>query len=142
PVPSAARTAVHLFPNVVGSSAAPVVAKRTSSDAPFSVAAANHVDGAQGAPSGPSASPTRSNHPTWTTLAFALWLAGVIAIVVRYTVSRVALARLARRSTPADRTMFDARIVREMGVARPVSIRTSGDVDLPTTWGIVHPQIV
>ncbi|HXD48418.1 MAG TPA: M56 family metallopeptidase [Gemmatimonadaceae bacterium] len=142
PMPSAVGTTVHLFPNFVGSSANPVSLERTSTDAPLSVAADKHVDEAPIAPSGPAASPTPSNRPSWTTLAFALWLAGVIAIVARYTVSRVALARLASRSTPADRTMFDAQIVREMRVARPVSIRTSVDVDLPITWGIVHPQIV
>src|SRR6185437_15262257 len=38
--------------------------------------------------------------------------------------------------------MFDAHMVREMRVARPVSVRTSVDGDLPITWGIVHPQIV
>lgn len=142
PVPSAVGTTVRLFPTVVASSTNPVAAERTSTDAPRTATADKHVDGARIGPSAPSASPTRSNRPTWATLVFALWLAGVIAIVARYALSRIALGRLARRSTPADRTMFDAHIARDMDVARPVSIRTSVDIDLPITWGIVHPQIV
>jgi beta-lactamase regulating signal transducer with metallopeptidase domain len=142
PVPSAVATTVRPFPTVDASPTSPIAAERMSSDALRTVTAAKHVDGAPIAPSGRSASPTRSSLPTWTTLAFALWLAGVIAIVARYALSRLALGRLARRSTPADRTMFDAHIARDMDVARPVSIRTSVDVDLPITWGIVHPQIV
>ena len=142
PVPSAVGATVRLIPNVVGSSANPVAIERTSTDASRAVAADMQFVRAPIALRGPSASSTPSNRPAWTTLAFALWLAGVIAIVARYTSSRVALARLARRSTPADRTMFDAHMVREMRVARPVSIRTSVDIDLPITWGIMHPQIV
>ena len=75
-------------------------------------------------------------------MAFALWLAGVLAILARYLWSRVSLERLARRSTLAERSVMDAQVVREMRIVRPVCVRLSGDVDLPMTWGIIHPQVV
>jgi beta-lactamase regulating signal transducer with metallopeptidase domain len=139
PIPSVVRAAVRPSPSVNGLSAKLAAAEHISLDARRRVRAANQIDGA---PTTPLSLPARSNRPMWPTLAFMLWVAGVIAIVARYTLSRVALGRLARRSTPADQSMLDAQVVREMRVARLVCIRTSSDVDLPITWGIVHPQIV
>jgi beta-lactamase regulating signal transducer with metallopeptidase domain len=97
-----------------------------------------------------NAAPVAASRPTagsirvsWATVALTLWLSGVLAIVARYTWSRITLERMSRRSTILDdRSAMDAQVVREMQIARPVCIRASDDVDLPLTWGIVHPQIV
>lgn len=141
PMPSSSPAIRALVPDVIASPATAAPARQAVSGAAVTRTVGASARG-QGAPAAPPALPEHFNHLAWAALAFALWVAGVMAIVVRYAWSRISLARLARRSTPADDDVIDAQIMRAMRTARPVRIRTSGDVDLPMTWGIVHPQIV
>jgi beta-lactamase regulating signal transducer with metallopeptidase domain len=142
PVPAASPAAVRQYaPDVVR-----LPANRGAAEPARSVSAVdadlNVARQGDGALVAQSPLPARSIRAEWAALAFALWLVGVIAILGRYMWSRVSLERLARRSTLVERSVMDAQVVREMRIARLVCIRMSGDVDLPMTWGIVHPQIV
>jgi beta-lactamase regulating signal transducer with metallopeptidase domain len=85
----------------------------------------------------------RSDVPGWPALVLSLWLGGVAAVLARYAWSRLALHRLASSSTVmAGTDVLADPILRSMGIARPVSFRISGDVELPLTWGILRPQVV
>jgi beta-lactamase regulating signal transducer with metallopeptidase domain len=140
PMPAPAPLAVHEAPPAVGKSSAaspdlnPVQISRQTVD----VGVPRRID----APPAPSRPFARADRLSWPTVAFVLWLAGLLAIVARYGWSRLALERMARRSTILGRgTAIDAQVIREMRIARPVSILMSEEIALPLTWGIVRPQI-
>ena len=84
-----------------------------------------------------------SRGASWPAVIVAVWLLGVVAVFVRYASSRVALLRLARRSTAsAESGAVVRQISRQMRITRPVCLRTSDYVDMPFTWGVFRPQIV
>jgi formylglycine-generating enzyme required for sulfatase activity/beta-lactamase regulating signal transducer with metallopeptidase domain len=88
------------------------------------------------------AAPT-SGAPGWLALALGLWLVGGAVVVARYAWSWLALYQLARSSTiMAGSKVVAEHILREFGISRPVSFRSSGEVELPLTWGILRPQVV
>lgn len=81
----------------------------------------------------------------WPSMAAGIWLLGVIVVLGRYVWSSVALHRLSRRATAlqgSDCGALAQQIARDMGIARPVRLLESDDVELPLAWGLLRPCVM
>lgn len=75
--------------------------------------------------------------PIWT----ALWLAGALLCAAYYAAAYLRCRRRFRTALPVD-SPFVRAWLEHCGLRRRVSIRRSGCVDAPLTYGIIHPVIL
>jgi len=81
--------------------------------------------------------------PDWPATIVFLWAIGAVVVLSRDLIGRFALYRVGR-STVSDTSLDEIvqQCGREMGIKRRVRAGCSDEIDLPMTWGIVHPRIV
>ncbi|MDF1505081.1 M56 family metallopeptidase, partial [Roseisolibacter sp. H3M3-2] len=83
--------------------------------------------------------------PPWLLVAFAVWAAGVLVVLLRLALGTFGLARLVRRARPADDpawVMPLQRLARDLGIRRPVSLYVARTGTVPVTWGVVYPVVL
>ncbi|HET9767290.1 MAG TPA: M56 family metallopeptidase, partial [Thermoanaerobaculia bacterium] len=77
--------------------------------------------------------------------AGALWVAGIVAVLLWCLAGHLGLRRLARGATPlggAEWAALLADAAARTGVRRPVELRVSTTVGTPVTWGAWRPLVV
>lgn len=85
--------------------------------------------------------------PRWTPLqiAVAVWAVGVALVLGWRFMGSIRLRRLNARTQRCDdarvRSLF-AQVSAEVGLRRPVGLRTSDQVSVPMTWGSLSPVIL
>ena len=77
-------------------------------------------------------------------LVWALWLAGVALVVTWFIAGHALLARLARRSRPADPewSALATRLASRSGLAHPIDLRISDVVGTPLVCGLFRPIVL
>jgi len=97
----------------------------------------------------PSASaPTRpgtlAGGVDWRVVTLAVWLLGVLAVVLRTVLGGVTVMRLSRRALPAraEVTSMVLQIRLQMGNCTEPRVLETEDATTPMTWGIFHPVIL
>lgn len=81
----------------------------------------------------------------WDRIAVLGWLAGAAVVLGVTAVGRARVAWLARGSEPLDHGPWPAladRIAAEIGLARPVRVRTVERPVMPMVWGVVRPVVL
>jgi beta-lactamase regulating signal transducer with metallopeptidase domain len=81
----------------------------------------------------------------WPSILAALWLAGAILVLARHVISGVALRRLCRRARllgDSAQAALGRRLAADLHIRRTVTFLSSDEIELPLTWGIVHPRVV
>ncbi|HEV3342227.1 MAG TPA: M56 family metallopeptidase [Pirellulales bacterium] len=86
----------------------------------------------------------------WPVIAFTIWGLGVLAFGTRLALALVVTRQIVRRSTPIatnDLRLKDlGRAGRSAGQAigglANIGLRESGDISVPLTTGVMHPQIL
>lgn len=89
----------------------------------------------------PAPSPIRSLIPA---ALLALWALGALVLLARLVLSHLRLARLVRAATPASlewQSNVDA-IRGELGILRRVSVRSSGEIQVPAVAGVFAPVLL
>jgi HEAT repeat protein len=129
-----------------GTGAAPVPAERPAASAITLPPRAASVAPAHEHPEPMTPSPSPVARPAVLVLALVgLWLAGVVAGLVRLVASGAAASRLTRRArTPVDPVLARraAAAARTLGIRRPVRIVVSEEMAVPMTWGLARPVVV
>ncbi|HEY9228911.1 MAG TPA: M56 family metallopeptidase, partial [Gemmatimonadaceae bacterium] len=85
------------------------------------------------------------NVPIWITLLFAIYIAGVLAILTPMIVSSVMARRRLRSSTAVTGAAWSSAIAdvsRQLGIARRVRVFIAPSAVVPMTWGFLHPVVV
>jgi beta-lactamase regulating signal transducer with metallopeptidase domain len=74
----------------------------------------------------------------------AAWLCGALAVLSRFALGCVRLARMSRRAGAPTAPLCSrvARLARELGIARRVTDSLSTEVAVPLTWGLRRPLVL
>src|SRR5262245_15064665 len=123
------------------------VAPDTDAASPNGVAASNATSApVAAAPLGATLdAPSRGSALDAAVILYVLYGLGLLILLARLALERLALARLARESRdvtdPDWRRIFDVA-VRQLGVTRPVRLLQSGRNVMPLTFGTRRPAIL
>lgn len=83
---------------------------------------------------------------SWIQLALAVYVAGVVVVLVPTIAGSVRARRIVRRARSVDdgsawhAALADARAT--LAIHRPVRLAESAEVDVPATWGLVRPVVL
>ncbi|MFL5568248.1 MAG: M56 family metallopeptidase [Gemmatimonadaceae bacterium] len=144
PVPSATtappRTSVTdpgLSPRVGRSQPKPISAGTAGATQPATTtnAAASPVTSSQGATVRPGIVPTLA----------ALWLVGVLLVLLRLAVGTWKVGQLAREGARVEDGVWlslTQRLANRLGVTRPLILLRGERLAVPVTWGIVYPAVL
>jgi HEAT repeat protein/beta-lactamase regulating signal transducer with metallopeptidase domain len=80
--------------------------------------------------------------PDATTLLVFCWLAGALALLVRFAAGAARVTKLVRRAAPLDDPAWLAVAARHRASHGNVDLRVSEEVDMPFAAGLVSPTIV
>ncbi len=87
------------------------------------------------------ASPRRAIVP----LVAAVWLAGVLLVLLRLAFGTWRVGRLAREGTRVEDGVWlslTQRLANRLGVTRPLTLLRGERLAVPVTWGIVYPAVL
>lgn len=90
------------------------------------------------------APPAPEGMSPWDVLLL-FYLLGVAAVLLRFALSRLLVARLWRRAEPARDEDWQAQLAglsAELGLSRPVRLRLARSPAMPMTWGTLAPRIL
>ncbi|GLC23829.1 M56 family metallopeptidase [Roseisolibacter agri] len=83
--------------------------------------------------------------PSPASVALALYVAGVVALLLKVAAEQRLVRRLARDAAPVDGADWHALlddVRRTLGVRRGVTLLRGGAPTIPLTWGVVRPTVL
>jgi len=104
--------------------------------------AARHRNAASVIDRTPSATSTAPARPPVLVL---LWLAGCVAILVRFGIGTLVVSRLAQTAPRVQDGSWLAlaqRIAERLGIRRPLTLLRGDRLGVPVTWGVVYPVVL
>lgn len=82
-----------------------------------------------------------SSSLTTLTLLSVVWLCGVLLMLARWAWGATRLRSIHNRAVPAGNPIWQ-QVLTESGIAAPVELKESAEIESPLSWGLWHPAVL